>query len=346
MHTLVIGGTGLISTAIVRELKVRGHRVTVFHRGTHPLREPGVLEVVGDRQNRALFEIAMRAMRFDAVIDMISYSREDAASAFRAFRGRVGSFIHCSSVCAVGVPTTKVICEETEPYHPVSGYGRGKAAAEKFLLAMWKAHRFPVTIMRPSHTYGPGGGWVLGTFLTDWETDCELVNRIRRSSPVVVHGDGTTLWQSCFNADIAKGFVGAIGRKHVRGQVYHLCGGEIQTWNEYYESVGRAVGRKPRIVHLPTDVIVRGAPESATGFLREIAFTHGAYSIEKARRDIPGFDPAIDVEEGTRRHVAWLRAAGILAKAPKRPFEDALARFGLSMLRAAKGLGRRRHSAA
>jgi nucleoside-diphosphate-sugar epimerase len=337
MNTLVIGGTGLISSAIVRELQRKGHRVTVFHRGNHRLEAKGVLEIMGDRQNRPLFEAAMRALEFDAVIDMISYNREDAASAFRAFHGRVGSFVHCSSVCALGVPTRKVICDETEPYHPCSGYGRGKAAGEKYLLEMWKTRKFPVTIFRPSHTYGPGGGWVLGTFLTDWETDCELVNRIRRGSPVVVHGDGTTLWQSCFNDDIAKGFVGAIGRKHVRGEVYHLCGRDVMTWNEYYAAVGRAVGRAPRIVHLPTDVIVRGAPESATGFLREIAFTHGAYSIEKARRDIPEFNPAVGVEEGTRRHVRWLRATGLLARAPRRPFEDRLARFGIRMLRAASG---------
>ncbi|MEK7475668.1 MAG: NAD-dependent epimerase/dehydratase family protein [Candidatus Coatesbacteria bacterium] len=338
MNTLVIGGTGLISGAIVRELRRKGHRVTVFHRGRHPLGLQGVAEIIGDRQDRRLFEAAMRALSFDAVVDMISFSREDAASAFRAFHERVRHFIHCSTVCAVGVPTRQVICDETEPYHPVSGYGRGKADGERFLLAMWRQKRFPVTIFRPSHTYGPGGGWVLGTFLTDWDTDCELVNRIRAGRPVVVHGDGTTLWQSCYCDDAAKGFVGALGKAHVRGQVYQVCGRDIMDWNAYVEAVGRAVGRRPKIVHVPTDVIVRGAPESATGFLREIAFTHGAYSIDKIRRDIPEFDPVIDVEEGTRRHIRWLRAEGRLAKAPKRPFEDRLARFGLRMQRAAARL--------
>jgi nucleoside-diphosphate-sugar epimerase len=327
MNTLVIGGTGLISNAVVDELLARGHRVAVFHRGRRPLRWQGVLEILGDRYDEPGFEATMRAFRFDAVLDFISFNEAHARSAVRAFAGRVAHYVHCSTVCAVGVPTTKLICDEDEPYHPISGYGRGKAAAEKYLLTEWKRRRFPVTIMRPSHTYGPGGGWVLGTFLTDWETDCELVNRIRRGRPVVVHGDGETLWQSCFNADIAKGFVGALGKSHVRGRIYNLCGRDILTWNEYYRAVGRAVGRAPKIVHVATDTIVRHAPESATGFLREIGKEHGAYSIEKARRDIPEFNPRIGVEEGTRRHLRWLAAEGRLRRAPPRPFEDRLARL-------------------
>jgi nucleoside-diphosphate-sugar epimerase len=287
------------------------------------------MEVLGNRGDRRLFEAAMHAVtagsKIDAVFDLIGFNREDAASAERAFKGRVAHYIFCSTVCAVGVPTTKVICDEDEPYHPISGYGRGKEAAERHFLAAWRRSKFPVTIFRPSHTYGPGGGWVLGTFLTDWGTDAELVNRIRTGKPVVVHGDGQTLWQSCYVDDVARGFVGAAGRRKTLGQVYNVCGRDIQTWDEYYQSVGRAVGRKPRIVHVPTDLILREAPASATGFLSEIARYHGAYSTAKLRRDVPEFNPTIDVEEGTRRHIRWLAAEGRLQRSPKRPFEDRLA---------------------
>jgi len=337
---LVIGGTGLISGAIVRALKRGGHRATVFHRGHSPLRVKGVREILGDRKDRSLFEAAVGAQKWDAVFDLISFDAEDAASAIRAFHGRARHFIHCSTVCAVGVPTVKVPSDETEPYHPVSGYGRGKAAGERLLLAAWRTRRFPVTIFRPSHTYGPGAGWVIGTFLTDWERDCELINRIRRGKPVVVHGDGTTLWQSCFVDDAARGFVGAVGRRKTLGQVYNICGRDIITWDDYYRAVGRACGRAPRIVHLPTEVIAKGAPGSATGFLQEIAVHHGAYSTEKIRRDIPGFNPTVDVEEGTRRHIRWLSGEGRLRNAPPRPFEDSLARLAARMAREA-GRGRR-----
>jgi len=329
MNTLVIGGTGLISGGITRELLRRGHRVTVFHRGHTPLRQRGVMEVLGDRGNRGLFESAAHALtahgKYDAVFDLICFNREDAASAVRAFQGRVGQYLFCSTVCAVGVPTTKVICDEDEPYHPISGYGRGKEAAEKYFLAAWRRSKFPVTIFRPSHTYGPGGGWVLGTFLTDWGTDAELVNRIRAGKPVVVHGDGQTLWQSCYVDDVAKGFVGAAGRRKTLGQIYQVCGRDILTWDEYYRAVGRAAGRAPKIVHVPTDLILRQAPGSATGFLSEIARYHGAYAIAKLRRDVPEFNPTITVEEGTRRHIRWLEVEGRLKRSPKRPFEDRLA---------------------
>lgn len=332
MNCLVIGGTGLISGGITRVLKRRGHRVTVYHRGRLPLRETGVMEILGDRQNRGLFEATMKAFRWDAVFDLISFSREDAASAHRAFAGRVKHFLHCSTVCAVGVPTLKLVCDEDEPYHPISGYGRGKRDAELYWLAAWRRSRFPVTIFRPSHTYGPGGGWVLGTFMTDWEWDCELANRIRRGAPVVVHGDGEAIWQSCYVDEVALGFVAAAGRRKTFGQVYNVCGRDLLTWNEYYVAIGRAIGRAPRIVHVPTDVIVRHAPESATGFLREIAQFHGAYSTAKLRRDVPEFDPRIGVEEGTRRHLKWLKGEARLRKAPPRPFEDRLARLGRSLL--------------
>jgi nucleoside-diphosphate-sugar epimerase len=338
MNILILGGTGIISGGILRAVKAKGHKVTVFHRGRTRLQERGVTEIFGDRQDRPAFEAMMKRVRFDAVMDVLCFSRADAESAFRAFNGRVRHFIHTSTVCAVGVPTYKVVCDETEPYHPITPYGRGKAEAERFYLGAWKKHRFPVTIIRPSHTYGPGGGWVLGTLLHDWEWDCETLNRIRRGDPVVVHGDGENLWQSCYSDDIGRAYEGALGKPWVRGEVYNACGRDIITWNEHYRRLGEAMGRKAKIVHLPTDIIVAAAPEQATGFLREIAQYHGAYSIDKIRKHIPEFNPRIGVAEGHRRHYQWLKAEGRLKKAPKRPYEDALVRLAARMDREARRL--------
>jgi len=317
----------------------KGHKATVFHRGRTRLKERGVTEIFGDRANRPVFEARMKSLKFDAVMDVLCFNREDAESAFRAFNGRVKHFIHTSSVCAVGVPTHKIICDETEPYHPDTDYGRGKADAERFYIGAWKRRRFPVTIIRPSHTYGPGGGWVLGTLLHDWEWDCETLNRIRRGAPVVVHGDGENLWQSCYSDDIGKAFEGVLGKPWVRGEIYNACGRDIITWNEHYKRLGLAMGKKVKIVHLPMDVIVKGAPEQATGFLREVARHHGAYSIEKIRGHIPEFNPRIGVVEGHWRHFKWLKAEGRLKKAPKRFYEDALARLAADTLKRASRLG-------
>lgn len=339
MNVLILGGTGVISGGILRTLLAKRHKVTVFHRGRTPLKEKGVAEIFGDRKDHAAFESMMKGRKFDAVMDVLCFNRADAESAFRAFKGRVKHYIHTSTVCAVGVPTYKVVCDESEPYHPVTGYGRGKAEVEKFYLWAWKRHRFPVTIIRPSHTYGPGGGWVLGTLLHDWDWDCETLNRIRRGAPVVVHGDGENLWQSCYSDDIGKAFEGALGKPWVRGEIYNACGRDIITWNEHYLRLGRAMGRKTKIVHLPTDIIVKVAPEQATGFLREIARFHGAYSTAKIRDHIPEFNPQIDVVEGHRRHWRWLVSEGRPARAHKRLYEDALVRLALKMAREAGRLG-------
>ena len=341
MNVLIIGGMGVVSGGILRTLLAKGHKVTVFHRGRTRLAERGVTEIFGDRKDHRGFEDLMKSLKFDAVMDVLCFNRADAESAFRAFKGRVRQYIHTSTVCAVGVPTYKVICDENEPYHPISGYGRGKAEAEKFYLWAWKRHKFPVTIIRPSHTYGPGGGWVLGTLLHDWEWDCETLNRIKRGAPVVVHGDGENLWQSCYSDDIGRAFEGALGKPWVRGQIYNACGRDIITWNEHYERLGKAMGKKAKIVHLPMEVIVRVAPEQATGFLREIAQYHGAYSIEKIRKQIPEFNPQIDVAEGHRRHYRWLKAEGRLKKAPKRLYEDALVRLAAETLKRASQLGKK-----
>ena len=339
MNVLILGGTGIISGGILRTLLANGHKVTVFHRGRTRLKERGVVEMFGDRTNHPVFESMMKPLRFDAVMDVLCFNRADAESIFRAFNGRVKHFIHTSTVCAVGVPTRKLICDETEEYHPTTPYGRGKAEAEKFYIWAWKQHRFPVTIIRPSHTYGPGGGWVLGTLLNDWEWDCETLNRIKRGAPVVVHGDGENLWQSCYSDDIGMAFVGALGKPWVRGEIYNACGRDIITWNEHYKRLGRAMGKKARIVHLPTEVIVKGAPEQATGFLREIARYHGAYSNDKIRKHIPEFDPNIDVVAGHKLHYKWLVKEDRISKSPKRPYEDALVRLASETLKRASRLG-------
>jgi len=339
MNVLILGGTGVVSGGILRQLLAHGHKATVYHRGRTRLKGRGVTEIFGDRTNRPAFETLMKSLKFDAVMDVLCFNREDAESAFRAFNGRVKHYIHTSSVCAVGVPTSKVICDESEPYHPITNYGRGKEEAEKFYLGAWKKHRFPVTIIRPSHTYGPGGGWVLGTLLNDWEWDCETLNRIRRGAPVLVHGDGENLWQSCYSDDLGMAFVGALGKTWVRGEIYNACGRDIITWNEHYRRLGEAMGRKTKIVHLPTDVIVKGAPEQATGFLREIAQYHGAYSNEKIRKQIPEFNPQIDVAEGHRRHYRWLVEEGRIKKAAKRLYEDALINLAMETGKKAARLG-------
>lgn len=341
MNVLVIGGTGLISGATVRQLKKDSHKVSIFHRGRRPLELRGVREILGDRQDRKDFEAKMSGERFDAVIDSILFNAEDAQSALRAFEGRTKHFLFISTVCAVGGPLTRIPADEEEPYQPLSPYGRGKAEAERLLLQAHRKRGFPVTVFRPSHTYGPGAGIALGTFVCNWESDPGLMLRILQGKPVIVHGDGEGLWQSCLATEVAEGLVGALQRKLTIGQIYNLCGHEVVTWNEYYRRLGLALGRSPKIVHLPSDLILAQAPSEACAFLRDIGQYHGAYSIQKALKEIPGFRPRTPLEKGLRMQYAWMKKKGLLASAPKRPFEDHLAKEALAWLRAKASGGKR-----
>ncbi|MGI4788129.1 MAG: NAD-dependent epimerase/dehydratase family protein, partial [Janthinobacterium lividum] len=158
MHVLFIGGTGLISTAIARQLLEAGHEVTLFNRGKSESRLPDGANVIqGDRKDYAAFEQTFSDKNYDVVVDMVAFHPDDTRSAIRAFSGRCGQFIHCSTVCVYSGPVAQIPTTETEPYHSIGGYGKDKAICELLLLQEFEAKAFPATIMRPSHSYGEGG---------------------------------------------------------------------------------------------------------------------------------------------------------------------------------------------
>ena len=212
MKVLIIGGTGNISRGIVASLLQRNHEVVMFNRGQHPDAPPPDIQVIhGDRQDRDAFENRMRAEKFDAVIDMISYNADDAASALRAFRGRVDGFIHCSTVMTYGppFPFSGVNIPETAPLNGTSEYGRGKIAADQLLLDAHAEDGFPVTIFKPSYTHGPGmqvhrqvGG------------DGSWIDRLRKGKPILSAGDGLNYFQFLSSRDAGVGF--AAGTRTVR----------------------------------------------------------------------------------------------------------------------------------
>ena len=187
MNVLIIGGTGLISTGIVSALEERGATITVFNRGqTDDRLGRGVRRLVGDRRNFPAFEQAMAAAGpWDVVIDMICFRPDEAESALRAFAGRCGHFIFCSTVCTYGNTQAIVPTLETTPQAPHSDYGRGKLACEQLFLRAHAGGKMPATILRPSHTYGPGGG-----IINNLGTDPTFLERLRQGRPVVVSGDG------------------------------------------------------------------------------------------------------------------------------------------------------------
>ncbi len=318
MNVLIIGGTGLISTAITRQLLERGDDVTLYNRGQREARFPaGAKTILGDRKDYAAFEAQMAAAGpFDCVIDMIGFVPEDAESLVRAFRGRGTHVIFCSTVCVYGGPATRYPIREDEPRRPTGSYGANKILCEDLVLAAHQRGDFPGTIMRPSQTYGEGGTIVhsLG-----WTT--AYLDRIRKGKPIIVHGDGSCLWAACHIDDVARGFIGAAGNAQAFGKAYNVTGEEWMTWNRYHEGVAEALNAPPpKIVHIPTDLLGQIAPKHAS--ISVGIFQYPSIFDNSAAMTDLGFRYTIPWVEGVRRTVAWLDAHDRITNSDADPFDD------------------------
>ncbi len=319
MQVLFIGGTGLISTAIARQLLEQGHQVTLFNRGKRENRLPdGAESITGDRKDFATFEQTFADKRYDVVVDMVAFHPDESASAVRAFAGRVGQFIHCSTVCVYSGPVTQIPTTETEPYHSIGNYGKNKIACEELLLREWERNRFPVTIMRPSHSYGEGGSIIRPFGPAD-----TFVDRLRKNKPIIVQGDGNGLWASCHVDDVARGFIGAMGSEKCFGEAYNITGDEWMSWNMYHEQVAQVVGGTFTPVHIPTDVLREAAPKWSGG-THEIFEWPSIFDNSKIVRDAGYPGQTISWREGVRRTVEWMEANGKIADSDSDDFEDRL----------------------
>jgi len=320
MRILIIGGTGLISSAITRFLIERADDVTLYNRGISEPRHPRrVKRIPGDRTDHTAFEAQMaKAGPFDCVIDMVCYVPEDAESAIRAFRGRTGQYVFCSTVDVYTRPAKHYPITEDEERQPSRAfpYAFDKAVCEGILLAAHERGDFPLTIIRPAQTYGEGRGLVhtlgFGTYYLD---------RVRRDKPIIVHGDGTSLWTACHRDDVGRAFVAAVGNAEAFGQAYHVTGEEWMTWDGYHEGVAEAMGtRPPSLVHIPTDLLGRLAPRSAKWCVENLQFNN-IFDNAAARGDL-SFRYTIPWVEGVRRTVTWLEEHGGIENSDGYAFYD------------------------
>jgi len=302
MKILIIGGTGLISTAISTQLLAAGHDLTLYNRGeTQPRLPEGYQVMKGDRDDFETFEKQMaEAEPFDCVIDMICFRPDQAKSDIRAFKGRTGQLIFCSTVDVYTKPPKTFPVVESHERHALSDYGRDKAKCEDLFMAAHKDGCFSVTILRPAHTYGEGGN-IIHTF--GWET--YFLDRLLKGKPVIVHGDGEALWVSCHIDDVGRAFVNAVGNENAYGKTYHVTGEEWQTWNQYHERLADAIGApKPAIMHLPADILVRVAPEQTMITYLNFQYTN-IFDNSAAKADLD-FQYTIDWKTGAKRTFDWL----------------------------------------
>lgn len=320
MRVLIIGGTGLISTAITRFLVERGDDVTVYNRGRREAQAPpGATLMLGDRTDYPAFEQQIAgAGTFDCAIDMVGYAPEDGESAVRAFGGRVGQLIFCSTVDVYQKPASRYPYTEAEGYGGLNAYSRNKVVIEKRLWQAFHNGAFPLTIIRPAATYGEGRGPI-----SPLSGRNMYVDRLRKGKPIVVHGDGSSLWVSCSRDDVARAFVAAIGNERAVGRAYHAAGEEWLTWDTYHRQAAEAIGAPaPDIVHIPTDTLVRAAPKRAAIIAENFQFNN-IFDNAAARADL-GFRPTTSWMDGVRRMVAYLDEHGLVEKSDRDTLEDRL----------------------
>lgn len=297
MKILIVGGTGLISTEITRQLLARGDAVTHLNRGQSPSRlQTPIPTIVCDRDNEAAFERAIaEAGNFDAVIDMICFNAAHARSLLRAVKGRCGQILFCSTVDVYARPAERYPITEDTPYGAASDYGRDKEAAERVFFDADETDGVRVTILRPASTYGEGG-----SILHSLGWSSSFIDRLLNGKPVIVHGDGVSLWASCHISDVARGFLGAIGNERAYGRAYNLTGEEWMTWSQHVHEVAEAIGApKPKIVPISSTALYEACPEKA-GWIWTNFMNNNIFDNTRARTEL-GFEYTVKFRDGVRR---------------------------------------------
>ena len=301
MTALFIGGTGTISSAITRLVaQTSGWQLYLLNRGTHISEVPeGVINLTADINNEAEVEKLLGDMRFDVVCDFIGFVPEQVERDIRMFRGRTRQYMYISSASAYQKPlASPYITEGTPLSNPHWGYSRNKIACEELLMHHYRNEGFPVTIIRPSHTYcersipvavhGEKGSW-------------QVLKRMLEGKPVIIPGDGTTLWTVTHNSDFAKAFVGLMGNAHAIGETFQITGDESLTWNQIYETVAQALGVELHPYHVASDFLAAvGSQYDLEGNLIGDKAHTVIFDNTKLKRAVPGFCATTRFDQGVR----------------------------------------------
>jgi nucleoside-diphosphate-sugar epimerase len=303
LDILFIGGSGIISAASVARAVARGHRVTVLNRGRSTARPlPDEVEsLVADVADDAAVDAALGGRSFDVVAQFRAFSPDHVARDVARFLGRTGQYVFISSASAYQTPPSRLPVTESTPLsNPFWQYSRDKIACEDLLVQAHRGDGFPATIVRPSHTYDrtlipTTGGW----------TD---VARMRAGKPVVVHGDGTSLWTLTHTEDFAVGFVGLLGNPLAIGDTFQIMGTHAPTWDQVYTWLARAAGvDEPELVHVASETIARVLPDVGPGLLGDKAHSM-VFDCSKLKALVPEFGTTITYDEAVFEQVAWYDA--------------------------------------
>jgi nucleoside-diphosphate-sugar epimerase len=303
MKVLFIGGTGVISQAVSKLAVERGMELYLFNRGnTRSFIPEGAKLIEGDIRDPKSAAEALKGHEFDAVVNWIAFTPEHVETDLALFKGRTKQYVFISSASAYQKPPERyLITEETPLSNPYWPYSRDKIACENVLMEAYRRDGFPVTIVRPSHTYGNTS---IPIALSASGAPWSIVDRMRRGGKIIVHGDGTSLWTLTHNTDFAVAFVGLLGHPEAIGEAFHITSDEVLTWDQIHRAIGNAAGVEPDIIHIPTDFIVSLFPEYIGPMLGDR--THCAvFDNSKIKRLVPDFRAKVPFAEGIRQTIAW-----------------------------------------
>lgn len=307
MKILIIGGTGTISSAITRQLSESDHDLWLLNRGNRKNEVPAnVKQIIADIDDEDSVLGGLPAETFDAVCEFIGFVPEQVERDIRLFRGRTRQYVYISSASAYNKPArSPYITEGTTLANPYWQYSRNKIACEELLMREYRENGFPVTIVRPSHTYcersvplsihGPKGSW-------------PVLKRMMEGKPVLVHGDGSSLWTLTWNEDFASGFIGLLGNPKAIGEAFQIMSDEQLTWDQIYECVGNALHTTSHLYHVASEFLAAVAPKDydLTGNLIGDKAATVIFDCTKLKRAVPGFQANTRFDEGVRRCVAHI----------------------------------------
>ena len=300
----MIGGTGTISSAITRQLAESEHELWLLNRGNRQAELPaGVKQIVADVEDEQLVAEKLGDMTFDVVCEFIGFVPEQVARDIRLFKGRTRQYVYISSASAYNKPARSYIINEgTTLANPHWEYSRNKIACEELLMKHYREEGFPVTIVRPSHTYceravplgvhGLKGSW-------------QVVKRIMEGRPVLIQGDGSSLWTMTWNEDFARGFIGLLGNPHAIGEAFQIMNDETLTWTQIYQTVANVLGVELKPYYVSSSFLAEVAPKAYDlegGLLGDKAVSV-VFDCSKLKRAVPGFQARVRFEEGIRRTI-------------------------------------------
>ncbi len=300
MKILFIGGTGIISTAISKALIAKGEDLYIINRGNRNdvLGSEGVTYLTGDINNEEEIGELIKDHTFDVVADFIAFVPEQVERDYRLFKDKTKQFIFISSASAYQTPLSHYVIDEGTPLsNPNWEYSRNKIACEEVLMKHYREDGFPITIVRPSHTYderniplgvhGDKGSW-------------SVAKRMLEGKPVIIHGDGSSLWTMTHNSDFAKGFIGLLGNLHAIGEAVQITSDESLTWNQVYASIARALDVELKPYYVPSDFLDAVGPYDFKGGLLGDKANSVVFDNAKLKRLVPDFKATVRFDQGVK----------------------------------------------